>query len=957
LTRACTFAERLCVDTAGPFSTKSIGGKCYAFVIVDDFSGFAWAVPMASTIEVCDILTDLIEVTLHQRHDHNVRTLRSDNGHEVINQKVSRLLAKHGIARERTCVSTSRQNGKAERAIGSLFATVRTCMAEALLPPRFWAECLAYAVYTRNRIPTTSNPHNISPFEAIHGRPPLIGHLRPFGCGCAVNTPLAKRRNKTKPVAQPGVFLGYGYVDGKKGYRVWVPYLRRVVTSFDVTFSLITDSVHARPDLHPDLVSEHTELSATLADLRVNDRSAVGHTHAPTTPSTDPFSSTPSAPTPPGLAIPIPPANPPSTSTASNNPPVNVFDGLPTVPAPDLPVDLHTNDAEVEGAIDDIPNPSDDDDGDLFDRVWGDGHPLEPPAAPISTRTRSSGASTGHGIGDSPGLALISDASPAFVAAYTTSPDLASSHSTPTSYRQAMASPDSAGWALAINEELLAVQNANVYKIVNINSLPATANLIGNTWVFKVKQNGDGSVERLKARITAKGCSQKHGVDYQESFAPVANSTTIRLVICCLVQRRLVGRSFDVKTAFLYGELHDHERVYMRVPEGVPNRDPTTCWALQKCLYGLRQSARRFNEHLHNTLTTIGYTRSKHDPCLYHNITKDSFTLLVIVVDDILMATTSDQIADEFLAAMRDTYNMKDLGRPKYTIGMHFEHSANGGYTISQRRYLNDIISRFSDSNIPSATIPMPSALRLTPTGSVSDPNSPPCDPTLYRSLVGSLMYALLTRPDVSTPVSMLARFMSAPLKIHMDSALRVLGYLRSTIDLCLHYHPSSTPSPQLKCYVDSDWAADAATRRSRYGYAIYLGSALLCWRSKLHSAITLSTAEAEYVAASETAKEILWLRQLLTEIGFSQRAATVMFEDNAACIRMATNHGVSSRNKHLEVKMHFIRDLVNTKTIKLVKIGTKEQRADIFTKNLPRLAFEKHRSSLLNGTEPDTMD
>jgi histone deacetylase 1/2 len=521
-----------------------------------------------------------------------------------------------------------------------------------------------------------------------------------------------------------------------------------------------------------------------------------------------------------------------------------------------------------------------------------------------------------------------------------------------------MASPDATGWNTAIQEELAAVRNATVYEVISISNLPPSANLIGNTWVFKVKQNSDGSVERLKARITAKGCSQKEGIDYQEVFAPVANQTTIRLVIFCLVQRGLIGRSFDVKTAFLYGDLHAHERVYMRVPEGVPNRDKSTCWALQKCIYGLKQSARRFNEHLHSTLTTIGYTRSAHDPCLYINITPSSFTVLVIVVDDILMATSDNTIANTFLANMRETYQMKDLGEPSYTIGIHFERNAEtNGYTISQKRYLEDVIARFSSANLPTATIPMPSALRLTSTGLANDSDSPLCDPLMYRSLIGSLMYVLLTRPDVATPISMLARFMHAPRKVHLDSALRVLGYLRTTKDMCLHYNRTDTTKPQLRCYVDSDWAADADTRRSRYGFAIYLGSSLLCWRSKLHSSITLSTAEAEYVAASETAKEILWLRQLTTEIGFPQTSATTMFEDNAACIKMSSNIGVSGRNKHLEVKMHFVRDLVAKNVVKLLKIGTADQRADIFTKNLPRPSFEKHRASLLDGLAPDTTD
>ena len=242
--------------------------------------------------------------------------------------------------------------------------------------------------------------------------------------------------------------------------------------------------------------------------------------------------------------------------------------------------------------------------------------------------------------------------------------------------------------------------------------------------------------------------------------------------------------------------------------------------------------------------------------------------------------------------------------------------------------------------------MPAVPSVKLVKTGLHNAKPSPSVDSKLYRSLIGALMYAVVTRPDIATPVSICARFLASPTQVHLDQAVRVLAYLVYTIDLTLTFF--ATASPVLQTYVDASWAADNDTRRSRYGYGVYFGRALICWKSKLHSCICLSTAEAEYIGATEATKETMWLRFLLFDMGLPQLGPTTLHEDNAACLKMATNQIVSARNKHMELKMHYVRERVEAGDIQLKYISTSMQRADILTKNLPRPAFERFRSLLL---------
>ena len=271
--------------------------------------------------------------------------------------------------------------------------------------------------------------------------------------------------------------------------------------------------------------------------------------------------------------------------------------------------------------------------------------------------------------------------------------------------------------------------------------------------------------------------------------------------------------------------------------------------------------------------------------------------------------------------------------------------------TISQKRFILDAADRFQDllSTSKPVKLPLPASTKFIKSGTVQVQNSPAIDEKLYRSLVGTLMYAVVSRPDVATAVSQCARYFSKPTKVHLQYAVQILSYLKHTADQKLTYFATETPS--LSAYVDASWGDDPETRRSRYGFAIFYGRALISWRSKLHSCISLSSAQAEFTAATEVAKEIMWLRHLLSSTHLTVRKATPVHEDNRSVVKMATTSVVSSRNKHMDIKMFYVQERVQAKDIYFKRISTHNQRADLFTKNLPFPAFSKFRSKLLQPT------
>ena len=383
----------------------------------------------------------------------------------------------------------------------------------------------------------------------------------------------------------------------------------------------------------------------------------------------------------------------------------------------------------------------------------------------------------------------------------------------------------------------------------------------------------------------------------------------------------------------------------MRIPKGA-NQEKGKVWELLKSLYGLKQAPRLFNAHLNAVLQSMQFKQSVHDPCLYIYKQEKTYTLLVIVVDDILLATNDIKHAQRFEKEMTKIFDLKSMGVPKYMIGMNIKRSRNK-LQVSQEEYVRDIANRFEVNNCSPTKIPASSTARLISTGIHGEDESPTADAKNYRSLVGSLMYAILTRPDVCTAVSMSARYLNSPTQAHFIFATKILRYLNATKSLCLTYTKSKEPN--LICYADSSFADDVESCRSRYGFAIFFGKALISWKSKLGPGVKLSTAEAEYICALHASKEIMWIKNMLKELYLGDDKPVTIHEDNQACIHMAQNPIVSGRNKHMSTKMHYLRERIQEGDIKLKYIPTKQQLADILTKNLPAALFLPLRDNILD--------
>ena len=265
--KATVFGYRLCADCCGPFHNLSISGSKYLLVVTDEFSSWVWVAPLKSLTTVHETLEHILEVRLHQRDDTTVKVFRSDGGREFINKKVDAILAKHGIEREVTCANTSYQNGKAERKIRTIFDRVRTCLSDGGLPTGYWAEAAVYAAYTLNRTPV---PRGTSPFYKRYGKIPKVSHLRPFGNPCV----LYRARSvagKLKDAGVPGTFLGYGYVDGKKGYRVRIANTNKVTTCMDVVCGVFPSASAQEQLLPAETLNEINEVVTPREDAATSD--------------------------------------------------------------------------------------------------------------------------------------------------------------------------------------------------------------------------------------------------------------------------------------------------------------------------------------------------------------------------------------------------------------------------------------------------------------------------------------------------------------------------------------------------------------------------------------------------------------------------------------------------------------------------------------------------------------
>lgn len=519
----------------------------------------------------------------------------------------------------------------------------------------------------------------------------------------------------------------------------------------------------------------------------------------------------------------------------------------------------------------------------------------------------------------------------------------------PSTYTEAILSPERGSWAGAMEEEMQSLEKNKTWKLTQ---LPKGKKAIGCKWIFAKKEGFPIKEDvRYKARLVAKGFAQREGIDYNEVFSPVVKHSSIRIMLALVAQLNLELAQLDVKTAFLHGDLK--EEIYLTQPDGfkVAGKEDWVC-KLSKSLYGLKQSPRQWYKRFDMFMKGQKYKRSKYDHCVYLRRLQDgSYIYLLLYVDDMLIAAKSQTEIDKLKAQLSKEFEMKDLGEAKKILGMEITRDRKRGKLwLSQKQYLQKVLQRFGihEDTKPVSTPLAPHlklSSRLSPT---TDEEREYMAKVPYANAVGSLMYAMVcTRPDISQAVSVVSRYMHDPGKGHWQAVKWILRYLQNTVDVGLTFEQDKSHGQCIVGYCDSDYAGDLDKRRSTTGYLFTLAKAPVSWKSTLQSTVALSTTEAEYMAITEAVKEAIWLHGLLKDLGVGQKQLEV-YSDSQSAIHLAKNQVFHARTKHIDVRYHFVREILEEEEILLQKIHTTENPADMLTKVVTRAKFE-HCLDLVN--------
>ncbi|KAH9704808.1 hypothetical protein KPL70_011615 [Citrus sinensis] len=460
-----------------------------------------------------------------------------------------------------------------------------------------------------------------------------------------------------------------------------------------------------------------------------------------------------------------------------------------------------------------------------------------------------------------------------------------------------------------MNQEMESMYFNKVWELVEA---PNGVKSIGYKWIYKRKRGVDGMVETFKARLVVKWFTQKEGIDYEETFSPIAILKSIRILLSITVVLDYEIWQMDVKIAFLNGHLE--EDIYMQQPNGFiqKGQEYIVC-KLQRSIYGLKQASRSWNIIFDQAIKSFGFIQEKY------------VAFLILYVDDILLIGNDIGVLTTIKSWLVKQFDMKDLGEASYILGIKLlRDRKNKTLALSQAVYIDKILARFSMEYSKTGLLLFRHGITF------SKDQSPKTSKEIermrrvpYVEVVGSLMYAMFcTRPDICFAVGMVSRYQSNPGHEHWTAVKHIMKYLKRTKNYMLVYSGDELIPVG---YTDSDFMSDKDSRKSTSGYVFTLGSGAISWRSVKQSNIADSTTEAEYVAASEAAKEAVWLRKFLQDLEVvpTVTAPLKLFCDNSDAVAQSKEPRNHKKQKHIERKYHLIRDIVQRGDVEVTQIAS----------------------------------
>ncbi|KAJ9557105.1 hypothetical protein OSB04_011719 [Centaurea solstitialis] len=822
-----------------------------------------------------------------------------------------------GITQTFSAARTPEQNGVVERRNRTLVEAARSMLAQSQLPQYLWAEAVNTACYTQNRS-IIRRRFGKTPYHVLFDRIPNIDYFKVFGCPCFVLNE-TENRGKFGPKSDEMIFVGYS--DCSIAYRVFNKKSRVVYESVNVKFdpfaelssnadaSTSTSSSSDPPATSSELDSLFEYFYDDLYGTNQISSSTVGISSTPSS------STTPSSEVSPTSSIPC--SDLPSIVSSPSSSPI-VMD----TSNPDIIIDSHDqssshevvhNDSIPEGlellpvhptSTDNLLEPSSVNNQTPLPHTvkWTKDHPIDliigDPTSGVQTR-----AASANECNFSVFLSNIE----------------------PTRVSDALQDSD---WVTAMQEELNQFEALKVWRLVK---LPESKSVIDTKWIFKNKKDANNIIVRNKARLVAKGYRQQEGIDYDETFAPVARLEAIRMFLAYAAYKDFTVFQMDVKTAFLYGHLK--EEVYVAQPEGFVHKEhPDYVYVLDKALYGLKQAPRAWYEELSKHLLSKGFKKGSVDSTLFLMKEGEHIVVIQIYVDDIIFGSTSRELCKKFENVMTEEFKMSMMGEINFSLGLQVRQFSDGIF-INQSKYIFDLLKKYDMSGCHSIGTPMATGNSIGP-----DHEGKDVDLRNYRSMVGSLMYLTASRPDIMFATCVCARYQAKPKESHLAAVKRIFRYLKGTPYYGIWY-PKGLGF-ELQAYTDADYGGCNMDRKSTSGHLQFLGNKLVSWASKKQQCVSTSTAESEYVAAASCCSQVLWMQSQLRDYGLEYKKIPI-YCDSKSAIAISANPVQHSKTKHIDIRYHFLKDNVEKENIELYFVNTEYQLADLFTKALDEKRFK----------------